>query len=201
MDVILKSSIVVEKFGINLQATCDHRRRFLNISMKYPGATSDFVAFDTSMFHGEICTPGFLAPGLCLFGDNAYVNQTYMATPYPNISDNCFKDDYNFYHSQLRISIECAFGMLVSRWGILQKPLSSNYTIRKIVYLVNCLCRLHNYLIDACSGEETVPDHTSHDLLQIHMDGGVQKMEHTIKNISESNSDVDYHFIAWRKTF
>ena len=53
-----------KKFGINLQATFDHRRRFMNISMKVPGATSDFFAFDTSKFWDKICTPGFLSPGL-----------------------------------------------------------------------------------------------------------------------------------------
>jgi hypothetical protein len=39
-----------------------------------------------------------------LFGDNAYLNSSFMATPYPNVSIDPAKktkDDYNFYHSQL----------------------------------------------------------------------------------------------------
>ena len=58
-----------------------------------------------------------------LFGDNAYLNTSYMATPFPNVSGNenmKYMDNYNFYHSQLRIQIECAFGMLVQKWGILR---------------------------------------------------------------------------------
>ena len=41
-----------------------------------------------------------------LFGDNAYLNSLYIATPYPIVSnepDQKTKDDYNFYHSQLSI--------------------------------------------------------------------------------------------------
>lgn len=57
---------------------------------------------------------GFLYPGICLFGDNAYVNSSYMATPYRNISLGP-EDDCNFFRSQLRINIECAFVMLVHR--------------------------------------------------------------------------------------
>jgi hypothetical protein len=40
-----------------------------------------------------------------LFGDNAYLNSSFMATPYPNVLNdpgNKSKDDYNYCHSQLR---------------------------------------------------------------------------------------------------
>ena len=60
---------------------------------------------------------GLLKNGYVLFGDNAYLNSPYMATPYSNVSDNPDKrseDNYNFFHSQLRIRVECAFGMLVA---------------------------------------------------------------------------------------
>lgn len=52
-----------------------------------------------------------LAKDLALFGDNAYLNSLHRATLYPNTSGGP-KDNYNFYHSQLHIRIECAFGML-----------------------------------------------------------------------------------------
>mgnify|MGYP007080394643 CR=1 FL=1 len=44
--------------------------------------------------------------------------------------------------------IECAFGMLVGRWGILRRALPSCIDLRKITALVMCLCRLHNFLVD-----------------------------------------------------
>ena len=74
----------------------------------YPGSTSDCLAFKgMSMF--QKLEQGILAPGLCLFGDNAYMNTQYMATPYAAVSGGT-KDAYNFYHSQLRI--ECTFSIL-----------------------------------------------------------------------------------------
>ena len=88
-----------------------------------------------------------LAPGLCFFGDNAYLNTQYMATPYSAVSAGT-KAAYNFYHSQLRIRIECTFGMLTHRWGILRSAIPMNVTLRKTIALVLALAKLHNFYID-----------------------------------------------------
>ena len=48
---------------------------------------------------------------------------------------------------QLRIRVECAFGMLVQRWSILRTPISSGMSIKKVIALVNCLAKLHNFCI------------------------------------------------------
>ena len=137
-----------KRYGLNLQATCDHEKRFTNISISFPAATSDFLSFETSLFKMKLERPGFLAPGLCLFGDNAYINTPFMATPYTNVRVQDPRDAYNFFHSQIRINIECAFGILVSRWGILRRPMPQKYSIKKVISTVNCLCRIHNFLID-----------------------------------------------------
>ncbi|KAL7474831.1 hypothetical protein ACHAW6_000783 [Cyclotella cf. meneghiniana] len=47
-----------------------------------------------------------------------------MTTPIPGHCITVNDDAYNFYHSQVRITIECMFGNLVHRWGILRRPLS-----------------------------------------------------------------------------
>ena len=142
----------------------------------HPGATSDFLAFSTSDFHSRL-ENNLLAPGLCIFGDNAYVNRTYMATPYKAVSSGC-KDDYNFYHSQLRIKIECAFGMLVNRWEILRSALSSKLTLQKIGSLIICLCCLHNFCINEQlkargTFDENILPATEADEFQIASTGGV----------------------------
>ena len=90
-----------KKYGIGLQGTCDAQGRFLDFSMGHPATTSDFLAFSTSSIFYKLKEPGFLAEGLVLYGDNAYVSTDYMATPYRNIRSGP-KDDYNFYHSQVR---------------------------------------------------------------------------------------------------
>ena len=69
-----------------------------------------------------------------------------MATPYAATSGGT-KDAFNFYHSQLRIRIECAFGMLTHRWAILRSAIPMNVTVHKTVALVLALARLHYYCI------------------------------------------------------
>ena len=86
---------------MNCQAVCDVRGKFLDLSIMYPGSTSDCLAFEGMALYQKL-EEGLLAPGLCLFGDNAYINSLFMATPFPGASGGS-KDAYNFYHSQVRI--------------------------------------------------------------------------------------------------
>jgi len=100
---------------LNFQAVCDARWRFVDVSIRNPGAASDFLSFVTSDLLEKLRIPNFLRNGLTFYGDNAYVNSATMVVPFPNVSSG-EKDDFNFYHSQVRINIECAFGLLVNRW-------------------------------------------------------------------------------------
>ena len=159
------------KFGLNMQAICDAKRRFLDISILYGASASDMLAFETSPIRVQMDRPGFLAEGLCLYGDNAYVNRSFMASPDPTGSGIGVQDSYNFFHSQLRINIECAFGMLVNRWGFLRKKAPKNYSIKKTIATVSCLCSLHNFLIDQRC---TTPDaNTAADALSLAIEGAV----------------------------
>ena len=150
------------KFGLNCQAVSDVNGRILDISIVYGGASSDLLAFEGSTLHHRL-KDGLLAEGLCLFGDNAYLNSEFMATPYANVRSGS-KDDYNFYHSQLRIRVECAFGILVRRWGILRSAIPKEVTVRRAIALVNALAKLHNFCIDA---KEAVPTVATTDLSNI----------------------------------
>ncbi len=135
------------KFALNCQAVSDCRGRILDISIRCPGSSSDLYAFEMSTLYQKLQNENFLAPGLCIFGDNAYVNTPYMATPYPNVSGGD-KDSYNFYHSQVRIRVECCFGMLSQRWGLLRAAIPKGITLSKTVRLVMALAKLHNFCID-----------------------------------------------------
>jgi hypothetical protein len=110
-----------------------------------PGSTSDILSFESSTIYHEL-EGGLLAPGLCLFGDNAYINSPFMATPFSNVSGGS-KDAYNFHHSQLRINIECAFGRFVHRWSILRAPMPMNITVPKTMAIIIAMAKLHNYCI------------------------------------------------------
>lgn len=89
------------KFGLNCQAVSDCRGRILNLSIHYGGATSDLLSFEASNLYRQLEEGSLLAPGLVLYGDNAYLNNRYMVTPYANVSSGS-KDDFNFFHSQVR---------------------------------------------------------------------------------------------------
>jgi hypothetical protein len=83
--------------------------------------------------------------GLTLVGDNAYVSSMFMTVPLKgNITQ--LQDNYNFYQSQLRITIEHTFGVLVHQWAILRGPFL--VPLSKVPPLVSALCSLHNFCIN-----------------------------------------------------
>ena len=149
-------------------------RRFLDIEIRHPAATSDYLAFATSDICQKLQTKGFLKKGLSIYGDNAYMKTFFMTVPHKGATSGP-KDAFNFYHSQLRIHIECAFGMLVHRWGVLRKAIPMNISIEKTSQLVRCLCILHNFCID--EKELTVPKPTAADVASIVLDGGFANTE------------------------
>ena len=172
------------KYGLNMQGLCDRHLRFLDVSILFGAATSDTLAFELSSFKNKLNTPGFLAPGLYIFADNAYINSQHLATPFPNMSGTpalASKDSYNYYHSNLRIKIECAFGVLVQRFGFLRKKAPRCYTLHKIIATTSCLCRLHNFLIDEAlaSNDNTynIPPPTNRDAFRMYRQGAVP-LEH-----------------------
>jgi hypothetical protein len=175
-----------KKFGLNCQAVRDVRGKILDLSILYPGSTSDILAFEGSSLFQKL-ENGLLAPGLCLFGNNAYLNTPYMATPYSAVSGGS-KDAYNFYHSQLRIRIECTFGMLTHRWAILRSAIPMNVTVRKTVALVCALTKLHNFCVDSTNDNNRVPSSTASDQWRSEMSGSVPLVQTAD---SESNHDVD----------
>ena len=157
-----------KKFGLNMQAVCDARKRFIDVDIRNPGSMSDYLMFLRSSLHGKLEKDGFLKQGMALYGDNAYVNTSYMATPFKSAKGS--EDDYNYYHSSVRITIECAFGILVNRWGILRSAMPKGIAMDKTTALVYCLCKLHNFCIDQT---EAMVDSMPDDALLIADNGGV----------------------------
>jgi hypothetical protein len=179
------------KFGFNMQAICDADGRFLEYWITSPASASDFITFLTSPFYLEVSEPGFLAPGVALFGDNAYVSNAYMATPYQAVRRN-LSDDYNYFHSQLRIRIEMSFGMLTSRWGIMRSPLPASLGLKRQVQIFSACVILHNFCMGPPSYDDSdsldasedavvlnaVPDLLAEDEVNILIAGGISVGEH-----------------------
>ena len=66
---------------------------------------------------------------------------------------------------QVRINIECAFGILTNQWHLLKTLLSAKISISRNNALLSCLCKLHNFCID--NGNSCPPERYSHDLLTL----------------------------------
>ena len=101
------------KFGLNLLGVCDSMRQLTYISVQHPVSASDYLAFVTSSLYVQFTEGEGLLKEFCLYGDNAYVNDTYMADPFPNTS-NGPRASYNYYHSLVRTNFECSFGVLTN---------------------------------------------------------------------------------------
>jgi hypothetical protein len=161
------------KFGFNLQGVCDAQGRFIEAWITNPASSSDYISFIRSSLFTKLNQPGFLVEGLALFGDNAYVSTDYMVTPYSNVREGP-KDDFNFFQSQLRINVECSFGMLVQRWSILRRPLPSMMGVKKQICLVMALCKLHNFCMTGDDDDRRMPRLSPNDELSIMVNGGVE---------------------------
>ena len=120
-------------------AICDADRRFLWFDMSCTPTTHDSLAWLTTEL-GQRFERGELPSPFFLLGDSAFTCTLNMISP--------GKDDgFNFEHSSLRINIECAFGQLIRRWGILWRPLEMEFRRRSGV--IGCCMRLHNFCINS----------------------------------------------------
>jgi len=100
------------------------------------------------------------------------VSTEYMATPYKKAYSGV-KSDYNYFHSQVRITIECTFGMLVHRWSILRRPLPARMGVRKQIALTLVLTKLHNFCIGDTGPSRTLEPLTTSDELFAVNNGGI----------------------------
>ena len=137
-------------FAINCQVCCDADRKVTYVSMLSPGAVPDTLAFFKSHIHHAIREGRIPAP-YHFVADNAYPDSDTILTPYTRWDMQHDvrgqMDSYNYYLSQLRINIECCFGMLVNRFPILLNALRTTKLSTAVNTFMVC-CILHNLCID-----------------------------------------------------
>ena len=147
-------------YALNCQVACDAHRRVTSLSIKSPGAVPDLLAFLKGSLHANI-QAGKLPAQFHFVGDNAYPESEQILVP-------CTRhqlrrdvrgrlDNYNFYHSQMRINIECCFGMLVNKFPILQTALPTT-KLRRATEIFCVCCILHNLCIDERLGNPRSDD-------------------------------------------
>lgn len=132
-------------FGMNVQAICDAKLRFIYFAVAAPGRTNDARAI-LKCEQLQILLDSLKEGNFFLVGDNAYVLCDEMLIPFSGNSMSEINRTYNFFLSQLRIRIEMAFGRLTTKWRIFRRDLENKMdTVSKICRVA---AKLHNYVID-----------------------------------------------------
>lgn len=90
--------------------------------------------------------------------DDAFQLENYMMKPYNGRNLSQEQLNFNYFLSRSRQQVECAFGMLASKFQIFQKPL--NVDIKKAIKYVESSICLHNWLRTE-SIQSGIPDETT----------------------------------------
>jgi len=149
-----------QTYGINVQAACDHKRRFVYAALAAPGGANDIAAFRKTQCSKIVQN---LPLRKFLIGDNAYVCSETLLTPFSGLEiDEPAKDAFNFYLSHLRIRIEQTFGMMTTKWRILCQPLK--VYLKNVGKIFMCITTLHNFCInEGCVGISNSEDNIEND--------------------------------------
>jgi hypothetical protein len=139
-------------YSMQLQAVCDHRYRFWDIEVGWPGRAHDARVFSNSgLFHaaqdGTLFPPTTKRIGqtdvpLNLIGDPAYPLLDWLMKPYPGAALDDDRTHYNYRQSRARMCIENAFGRLKGRWRCLRKDIENHTSLVPSMILACCI--LHN---------------------------------------------------------
>ncbi|KAG6927247.1 hypothetical protein G0U57_010146, partial [Chelydra serpentina] len=112
-------------FSMVLQALVDHKGRFTNINVEWPGKVHDARIFRNSglfrrlqegiYFPDQKITVGDVKMPLVILGDPSYPLMPWLMKPYTGALDSD-KELFNYRLSKCRMVVECAFGRLKGRW-------------------------------------------------------------------------------------
>ena len=161
-----------QNYDIVVQGIVNGEMMFLDIEAGYPGSMHDARVLRNSNVYTraenrEILTKPTIVIGgnqlrPYLLGDSAYPLSNWLLKPFPYGTNDPREREFNEELSSARVKVECAFGMLKSRWRILHKRLDCKISfINKIA--VACAV-LHNFCISAGDfWDEPDDDHDDDD--------------------------------------
>ena len=148
-----------------LEAICDHRRYIWYANFGDPGSLNDINVLDKSSIvgamlcgHMKIVTEPYFINGsprdwMYFLVDGIYPPWAIFVTTFSDKSDPKRKR-FADRQEKVRKDIECAFGILVSRFHILQRPLRGWY-LNEIIDLLHCCVILHNMIVESRHGALT----------------------------------------------
>lgn len=154
--------------SIVLMALVDHDYCFTYINVGANGSASDGGIFKNCSIFIELENGSFIPEDGVIVADAAFPLKTYLMKPYPGANLTFEQKIYNYRLSRARRIVENAFGILVSRFRIFEKAISTKlHTVDHIVYAA---CSLHNWLRKKSSNYMTTScvdhdDHNDHHLI------------------------------------
>ncbi|XP_065430477.1 uncharacterized protein LOC101941125 [Chrysemys picta bellii] len=138
-------------FSMLLQALVDHKGRFTNINVGWPGKVHDARIFrhsglfrkleEGTFFPDQKITVGDVEMPIMILGDPAYPLMPWLMKPYKGSLDSS-QDLFNYRLSKCRMVVECAFGCLKARWRSLLTR--SDLSEKNIPIVIAACCALHN---------------------------------------------------------
>lgn len=138
------------EYALLCMAVCDAARRFTFWDMSQTPQTHDSLAWAASSL-GKAVAAGELQAPFFFNGDAAFALSRSMVVP------SGYNDDFDFEQSSNRMPIECAFGLLIQRFGCLYRPLRVKFVRR--APLISACMHLHNFCISERIADETVHVH------------------------------------------
>lgn len=145
-------------FSIVLMAVVDPDYKFITIDVGSQGRFSDGNVFSTGVLAKKMLNhtlhlpaptvlPPLLDPTPYVFvGDEAFPLSENLMRPYPkrSVTDNFENKVFNYRLSRARQTVECAFGILASRFRVFRTPFEIK--VESVINVVKAACVLHNYL-------------------------------------------------------
>ncbi|KAM9424168.1 uncharacterized protein KZ484_010982 isoform 2-T2 [Pholidichthys leucotaenia] len=141
-------------YSVLLQGVVDHKLKFWDINVGWPGTVHDARVFaSSSLYHrGQ---NGTLLPGwtetfegvdvpLVILGDAAYPLLSWLMKPFPEGSGATWEQtQFNHRLSQARVTVKRAFGRLKGRWRCLLKKCNAHISL--VSHIIAACCVLHNF--------------------------------------------------------
>ena len=126
----------------------DHNKKFLDICVGWPGSTHDSRILTNSSLYNKFNNQNNLVTtyfnNKYILGDGGYPNLSWLIVPYKDIGRGLTQKQtyFNLKHSQTRIKVEQAFGLLKGRWRCLLHNLKISIEI--VSHVITACCILHN---------------------------------------------------------
>ncbi|GFO30197.1 protein antagonist of like heterochromatin protein 1 [Plakobranchus ocellatus] len=155
-------------FSVVLQGVVDARYRFIAIDVGGYGKQSDGGTFQSSDFYRALIEKKLVLPKpaplpesnvvapYVFVADDAYPLLPFLMKPYSGSNLPLAQDCFNKRLSRCRKVVECAFGILNSKWCILSKCIDTNINLADSI--IKCVCILHNTIIDKEGSSENLTE-------------------------------------------